>query len=118
MAMHEIFLSFRVCNEKSRGFESDHLSKLRCFEKLLIEGSSEFRLLSPVRMNVVCFTFNQENPGTNEIATFLSKIRDDGRTFFTPTNYKGVPAIRAAFSNWQTTEADVTIAFQALKETY
>lgn len=81
-----------------------------------IEDSSEFKLLSPVRMNVVCFTFNQENPGTNEIATFLSKIRDDGRTFFTPTNYKGVAAIRAAFSNWQTTEADVIIAFQALKE--
>ena len=81
-----------------------------------IEDSSEFKLLSPVRMNVVCFTFNQENLSANEIASFLAKIRDDGRTFFTPTNYKGVPAIRAAFSNWQTTEADVMIAFQALKE--
>ncbi len=84
----------------------------------MIEDSNEFKLLSAVRMNVVCFTFNQENPSTNEIATFLAKIRDDGRTFFTPTNYKGVSAIRAAFSNWQTTEADVTIAFQSLIENY
>ena len=81
-----------------------------------IEDSREFRLLSPVRMNVVCFTFNEENPNSNAIAQFLARIRDDGRTFFTPTHYKGVPAIRAAFSNWQTTQPDVAIAFQALKE--
>lgn len=84
----------------------------------MIQNSSEFKLLSSVRMNVVCFTFNQENPSATEIAKFLAKVRDDGRTFFTPTNYKGVPAIRAAFSNWQTTEEDVTIAFHILKENY
>lgn len=89
-----------------------------CAESLgdLIESAEEFKLLSRVRMNVVCFTFNQENPNSDEIAIFLAKIRDDGRAFFTPTNYKGIPAIRAAISNWQTTEADVKIAFQALKE--
>src|SRR6478736_10235836 len=66
----------------------------------LIEGSKEFKLLSPVRMNVVCFTFSEANVTASQISNFLAKVRDDGRTFFTPTNYKGVPAIRAAFSNW------------------
>ena len=84
----------------------------------MIEDSAEFELLSPVRMNVVCFSFHQENPSATSISQFLAKIRDDGRTFFTPTNYKGVPGIRAAFSNWLTTEEDVKIAFQALKENY
>ena len=84
----------------------------------MISDSSEFKLLAPVRMNVVCFTFNQENPDAGAITKFLAKVRDDGRAFFTPTNYKGVPAIRAAFSNWLTTEADVDIAIQALKENY
>ncbi len=84
----------------------------------MISDSSEFKLLSPVRMNVVCFTFNQENPDAASITKFLAKVRDDGRAFFTPTNYKGVPAIRAAFSNWLTSEADVNIAVQALKENY
>ncbi|HPH45608.1 MAG TPA: pyridoxal-dependent decarboxylase, partial [Chryseolinea sp.] len=84
----------------------------------MISNSSEFKLLSPVRMNVVCFTFNQENPETSAITKFLAKVRDDGRAFFTPTNYKGVPAIRAAFSNWLTNEEDVSIAIQALKENY
>lgn len=84
----------------------------------MIIDSSEFKLLSPVRMNVVCFTFNQENPDAASITKFLAKVRDDGRAFFTPTNYKGVPAIRAAFSNWLTSEDDVRIAVQALKENY
>ena len=84
----------------------------------MIEDSAEFELLSPIRMNVVCFSFHQENPSATSISQFLAKIRDDGRTFFTPTNYKGVPGIRAAFSNWQTTEEDVKIAFLALKENY
>jgi hypothetical protein len=34
--------------------------------------------------------------------------------FFTPTNYKGVPAIRAAISNWLTTNEDMDLAFQVL----
>ncbi len=36
----------------------------------------------------------------------------------TPTVYKGIPAIRAAISNWQTTEEDLSIAFRALLEVY
>ncbi len=84
----------------------------------MLDGSNEFKLLSPVRMNVVCFTFKEANPSSTAIADFLAKVRDDGRAFFTPTNYKGVPAIRAAFSNWQTTEEDVKITFHALKENY
>jgi hypothetical protein len=32
----------------------------------------------------------------------------------TPTTYMGVPAIRAAFSNWRTGEKDVEIAWNAM----
>jgi hypothetical protein len=34
--------------------------------------------------------------------------------FMTPTVYQGVPAIRAAFSNWRTEEKDLDIAWQAM----
>lgn len=78
-----------------------------------ITRSSDFELLSPVRLNIVCFTLKQATAETNKI--FLEKIRDDGRAFFTPTVYKGVPAIRAAISNWQTTDHDIDITIQALK---
>lgn len=79
----------------------------------LLEQSSDFKLLAPVRMNVVCFTLN-EDVSAETVKLFLNAVRDDGRVFFTPTIYKGVPAIRAAISNWQTTKLDMELAFQVL----
>lgn len=79
-----------------------------------IEQSLYFRLLAPVRMNVVCFTLNQNDLTFETIQEFLKQIRDDGRVFFTPTLYKGTPAIRAAISNWQTTREDIDVAIEVL----
>ncbi len=80
----------------------------------LIEESESFKLLAPVRMNVVCFTLNNESVSTNDIQRFLNLVTRDGKAFFTPTVYKNVPAIRAAVSNWQTTENDIRIAFKSI----
>jgi glutamate/tyrosine decarboxylase-like PLP-dependent enzyme len=85
---------------------------------MLINQSQDFRLLSPVRMNVVCFTINGANLSLEEIQKFLAFVRDDGRAYFTPTVYKGVPAIRAAVSNWQTELHHLTETFQALTEVW
>jgi glutamate/tyrosine decarboxylase-like PLP-dependent enzyme len=82
-----------------------------------IKESNEFRLLAPVRMNIVCFSFAKET-SMDEVRSFLSAVRDDGRVFFTPTLYKGTPGIRAAISNWQTELADVELGFDALKRVY
>ena len=79
-----------------------------------ISSSTKFKLLAPVRMNVVCFTLNKEEPTAQEIKTFLARVRDDGRTFFTPTVYNSVPAIRAAVSNWLTQENDIDITIEVL----
>lgn len=81
-----------------------------------IYSSETYTLLAPVRMNVVCFTVQQEGITLEKIKGLLDRIRDDGRAYFTPTVYKGVPAIRAALSNWQTEEEDISIAIQVLKE--
>ena len=77
-----------------------------------INNSSEFRLLAPVRMNVVCFTL--ENSDQARITSFLESVRDQGQVFLTPTNYKGIPAVRAAFSNWRTTETDLNLIWESL----
>lgn len=45
-----------------------------------IATSERFRLLAPVRMNVVCFTLNK-SVTTEHIAQFLTHLRDDGRVF-------------------------------------
>ncbi|HYC86738.1 MAG TPA: pyridoxal-dependent decarboxylase [Chryseosolibacter sp.] len=79
-----------------------------------IKRSEEFRLLAPVRMNVVCFTFREDPVNGETIQRFLDEIRDDGTVFFTPTVYKGTPAMRAAISNWQTSDKDIDMALRAL----
>lgn len=78
-----------------------------------IDASDQFELLAPVSMNVVCFTLNGRPPMA-EIKAYLDRLQADGRVFMTPTQYKGVPAIRAAISNWQTTQADMEICWQAM----
>jgi len=80
----------------------------------LVSSSTDFRLLAPVRMNVVCFTFKKDGLTLEDIREFLAKVRDDGQVFFTPTSYKGIPAIRAAISNWQTSVNDVELGFNVL----
>ena len=82
-----------------------------------LKKSGVFKLLAPVRMNVVCFGF-QETLTFENIQDFLNAVRDDGRVFFTPTIYKGIPAIRAAISNWQTEPRDVEITITALTEVW
>jgi glutamate/tyrosine decarboxylase-like PLP-dependent enzyme len=83
----------------------------------LLSKTNTFKLLAPVRMNVVCFTL-QEETTFETIQEYLKAIRDDGRVFFTPTVYKGIPAIRAAISNWQTENSDMDVAYSALTEVW
>jgi glutamate/tyrosine decarboxylase-like PLP-dependent enzyme len=80
----------------------------------LIKSSEDFRLLAPVNMNVVCFTLNDDTISPDTIRKFLEAVRDDGRVFFTPTVLKGIPAIRAAISNWLTNREDVDLAFDVI----
>lgn len=79
-----------------------------------VNTSPHFRLLAPVRMNVVCFTLTRDGVTMNEINDYLARLRDDGRVFLTPTQYQGVPAIRAAISNWQTEMSDLKMCWEAL----
>lgn len=81
-----------------------------------IAESSQFRLLAPVRMNVVSFTLQPQNPSRDQVTTLLSRLRDSGKAFMTPTAYKNTHGMRAAFSNWRTTLRDVEIAWHVLVE--
>jgi glutamate/tyrosine decarboxylase-like PLP-dependent enzyme len=79
-----------------------------------LDGSPRWRLLAPVRLNVVCFTVAGE--ATQErIDALVGEIASEGTTFLTPTVHDGRPALRAAFSNWRTTAADVERVFAVLE---
>ncbi|MEV0384981.1 hypothetical protein [Nonomuraea sp. NPDC050643] len=52
----------------------------------------------------MCFTLSAD-PTAERLAALSERLA--GEAFLTPTVLNGVPALRAAFSNWRTTEADV-----------
>jgi glutamate/tyrosine decarboxylase-like PLP-dependent enzyme len=83
-----------------------------------IDRSAAYELLSPVRLNIVCFTpttshGDRESPEAR-VKAVVDAVRHDGRTFVTPTVLAGRPAIRAAFSNWRTTGSDLELIWSAL----
>ncbi|MFE0174320.1 pyridoxal phosphate-dependent decarboxylase family protein [Streptomyces sp. NPDC059002] len=77
-----------------------------------VEELPGLRLLAPVRLNVVCFTFTEE-PTAERLAALADAVADE--VFLTPTVYAGLPALRAAFSNWRTTESDTRRIVDALR---
>ncbi|MBH9577302.1 pyridoxal phosphate-dependent decarboxylase family protein [Inhella proteolytica] len=75
-----------------------------------IEGGSTWRLLAPVRLNVVCFTpadLPAGAAGRARIEALVTALRDRGEVFLTPTLFNGHWGLRAAFSNWRTQPADL-----------
>ncbi|MGW3043729.1 pyridoxal phosphate-dependent decarboxylase family protein [Kitasatospora sp. NPDC001159] len=78
-----------------------------------VETIDGLRLLAPVRLNVVCFTLAAD-PTPERLAALATEL--SGEAFLTPTRYAGVPALRAAFSSWRTTEEDVNRTAAALAE--
>ncbi|MFD8750033.1 pyridoxal phosphate-dependent decarboxylase family protein [Kitasatospora sp. NPDC059577] len=76
-----------------------------------VERIDGLELLAPVRLNVVCFTLTTD-PTPERLAALAAALA--GEAFLTPTHYADRPALRAAFSNWRTTEADVRRTAEAL----
>ena len=79
-----------------------------------IEASEGFALLAPVRLNIVCFALQREGVAARQ--DFLRALERDGRVYLTPTTWQGRPAIRAAFSNWRTSELDLQLVQEALQD--
>jgi glutamate/tyrosine decarboxylase-like PLP-dependent enzyme len=77
----------------------------------LIEESDAFTLLAPVYLNGVCFTLKDPN----ETDDFMEALANSGKGYMTGTFYNGVPAIRASFVNWRTTDDDVEAVWHIMQ---
>ncbi|RKP44951.1 pyridoxal phosphate-dependent decarboxylase family protein [Trinickia fusca] len=78
-----------------------------------IDSHPRLRLLAPTRLNVACFTLAEE-PSEARVNAYMLAVRDAGDVFISPTVYAGTWGLRAAFSNWRTSEADVERVFASL----
>lgn len=85
------------------------------FGNALIEEES-FELLAPIRLNNVCFTLKGDH-NQEKVSEFLTNLNDTGKVFMTPTVYQNRKGIRASFVNWRTTEEDIRIVINEMKET-
>jgi glutamate/tyrosine decarboxylase-like PLP-dependent enzyme len=79
-----------------------------------INDSADYVLLKPCELNVVLFApANMHKiPQANAC---LAAINNTGTVFMSPGQWQGNQAIRAAFSNWQTTDEDVALAINTLQ---
>ncbi len=78
-----------------------------------IQQSLHFELLSPVYLDIVCFTLRGADSAQRD--HLLDLLMQDGKVLLTPTVLAGKPAIRAAFVNWSTTEQDVSLVLESLE---
>lgn len=78
-----------------------------------IEQSPSFELLSPVYLDIVCFTLRGADQAQRD--HLLDLLVRDGKVLLTPTVLAGKPAIRAAFVNWSTTEQDIPLILESLE---
>ncbi|WP_294965068.1 pyridoxal-dependent decarboxylase [uncultured Flavobacterium sp.] len=83
------------------------------FGNALIEN--DFELLAPIRLNNVCFTLKGDH-NQEKVSQFLSALNDRGKVFMTPTVYQNKKGIRASFVNWRTTENDLRLVIDEMKE--
>lgn len=72
-----------------------------------------FDVLNDIHLNIVCFAPQDANAGARD--AFLARLNGSGEVFMTPTVLHGRPAIRAAISNWSTTDADIQRVLRAIQ---
>lgn len=77
-----------------------------------LQAEAGFVLLSPVHSNIVCFGLQE----ADKVPAFLESLKQSTEVFMTPSVYQGQAAVRAAFVNWSTTDADIQRAFDACRQ--
>jgi glutamate/tyrosine decarboxylase-like PLP-dependent enzyme len=80
-----------------------------------IDKSSEYVLVKPCELNVVLFKPNQQRVNLST-ADCMAKLNASGQVFLTPGHWCGEPIIRAALSNWATTDEDIQKVIGVLAE--
>ena len=85
-----------------------------------VEESDDFELLAPVPLNVVCLRYRPAGVAETELDELNERIAEavltDGRVYVGTTRWAGKVAFRPAFVNWRTTEADVDLILETLRD--
>jgi glutamate/tyrosine decarboxylase-like PLP-dependent enzyme len=85
-----------------------------------VDAAPELERLADVPLNIVCFRFRPGDLSDDALDTLNAKIGadllGDGRVYVGTTRYRGRVAFRPAIVNWRTTEADVDLIVEVVRE--
>ena len=85
-----------------------------------VDEAPELERLAEVPLNIVCFRVHPPGAAEQDLDELNSRLGEallrDGRVFAGTTTYDGKVAFRPAIVNWQTTESDVDLLIDVLRE--
>ena len=85
-----------------------------------VDSAPDLERLADVPLNIVCFRFHPPGSRADELDELNRKlgamVLDDGRVYFGTTIYAGMVAFRPAIVNWRTTEKDVDLIVEVVRE--
>jgi glutamate/tyrosine decarboxylase-like PLP-dependent enzyme len=85
-----------------------------------VDEAPELELLAEAKLNIVCFRYRPPDLTEDELDALNRRlgamVLEDGRVFFGTTVYGGNVAFRPAIVNWRTTERDVDLIVEVVRE--
>jgi glutamate/tyrosine decarboxylase-like PLP-dependent enzyme len=85
-----------------------------------VDAAPDLERLAEVPLNIVCFRFRPGDLSDDALDTLNAKIGADlladGRVYVGTTRYRGRVAFRPAIVNWRTTDADIDLIVEVVRE--
>ena len=85
-----------------------------------VDAAPDLERLADVPLNIVCFRYRPGDLSDEALDTLNTKIGADlladGRVYVGTTRYRGRVAFRPAIVNWRTTDADIDLMVEVVRE--
>lgn len=113
---------FTIKEHGARGLAAALEANVRLARHLagMIDADSNFELLAPVQLNIVCFRCRRDDLDEAALDRFndaiVVRLQERGEAVFSTTTVGTHRAIRACVLNHRTTERDLTAVMEALRD--
>ncbi|WP_433324878.1 pyridoxal phosphate-dependent decarboxylase family protein [Spirillospora sp. CA-294931] len=86
----------------------------------LVEKAPDLELLAPVQLPIVCFRYRPPGVPESELDDLNARLGEallaDGRVYAGTSTYRGMTVFRPALVNWRSTDPDVELLVEVLRE--